>query len=179
MPTPPKPSNVLSMEGKSHRTKDELKQRQEAEAALLTGKKMEMWPGLDKVAKDEFQRVASLLATIEKDDALYEAVVNRYAQIKSECKKFEMAIKKSRAVLREADKKYKDGEIDYLTYIAVQDKMSTNINSADRQIQAKRKMLLDIEKENVMTIAAALRSIPKTPKKEPAKNPMEKAGFNL
>ena len=31
----------------------------------------------------------------------------------------------------------------------------------DSAIQSKRKMLLDIEKENIMTIAAALRSIPK------------------
>ena len=33
----------------------------------------------------------------------------------------------------------------------------------DRQIQAKRKMLFDIEKENAMTVASALRSIPKAP----------------
>ena len=33
--------------------------------------------------------------------------------------------------------------------------------SIDKQIVSKRKMLLDIEKENVMTIASALRSIPK------------------
>ena len=31
----------------------------------------------------------------------------------------------------------------------------------DKQLQSKRKMLLDIEKENIMTITSALRSIPK------------------
>lgn len=39
----------------------------------------------------------------------------------------------------------------------------------DRQIQQKRKMLLDIEKENVMTIASALRVIPKKPENDSAK----------
>jgi len=38
--------------------------------------------------------------------------------------------------------------------------------SIDKQIQVKRKMLFDIEKENVMTIAAALRSIPKKEEKK-------------
>lgn len=43
----------------------------------------------------------------------------------------------------------------------------------DKQIQSKRKMLLDIEKENIMTIAAALRSIPK--KEEKTSNELLKA----
>ena len=41
--------------------------------------------------------------------------------------------------------------------------MQRNLVSMDKQIQTKRKMLLDMEKENVMTIASALRSIPKKP----------------
>jgi len=39
--------------------------------------------------------------------------------------------------------------------------MMSSMLSIDKQIVSKRKMLLDIEKENVMTIASALRSIPK------------------
>lgn len=39
--------------------------------------------------------------------------------------------------------------------------LSSTIISIDKQLQSKRKMLLDIEKENIMTIASALRSIPK------------------
>ena len=37
--------------------------------------------------------------------------------------------------------------------------MQKNLVSLDKQVQAKRKMLLDIEKENIMTIASALRSV--------------------
>ena len=43
----------------------------------------------------------------------------------------------------------------------------------DKQIASKRKMLLDIEKENVMTIASALRSIPKKEDKA-SENPLLK-----
>ena len=51
-------------------------------------------------------------------------------------------------------------------------RMSASMLNCDKQIQAKRKMLLDIEKENVMTIAAALRSIPKKEKDEEEDDPM-------
>ena len=67
--------------------------------------------------------------------------------------------------MTEAAKKYKDEEFDYLTYVSMQEKMYSAINSADRQIQAKRKMMLDIEKENIMTIASSLRVVPKNPQK--------------
>ena len=36
----------------------------------------------------------------------------------------------------------------------------------DKQVMNKRKMLFDIEKENIMTVAGALRSVPKSPKKK-------------
>ena len=48
--------------------------------------------------------------------------------------------------------------------------MQKNLISMDKQVQTKRKMLLDIEKENIMTIASALRSVPK--KTEKKENPL-------
>ena len=42
--------------------------------------------------------------------------------------------------------------------------------SISSAIDHKRKMMLDIDKENVMTISAALRSIPKQPEKK--ENPL-------
>ena len=45
-------------------------------------------------------------------------------------------------------------------------RVSASMNVCDKQIQAKRKMLLEIEKENVMTIAAAVRTVPKKEEKE-------------
>ena len=51
--------------------------------------------------------------------------------------------------------------------------MQKNILALDKQVQAKRKMLLDIEKENIMTIASSLRSVPK--KTEKKRNPIMEA----
>ena len=41
--------------------------------------------------------------------------------------------------------------------------MQKSILDADNRVQAKRKMMFDIEKECAMTVASALRSVPKTP----------------
>lgn len=51
--------------------------------------------------------------------------------------------------------------------------LAKNLIALDKQIQAKRKMLLDIEKENIMTIASSLRSVPK--KTEKKRNPLMEA----
>jgi hypothetical protein len=54
----------------------------------------------------------------------------------------------------------KDG-IAAAEYYRLLAKLSDNIISCDKQLMSKRKMLLDIDKENVMTVQSALRSIPK------------------
>ena len=55
----------------------------------------------------------------------------------------------------------------------MQIEISKQLISYDKQIQAKRKMLFDIEKENIMTIASSLRSIPK--KTDKKKNAVKEA----
>ena len=45
-------------------------------------------------------------------------------------------------------------------------KLAGQMNACDKLLQQKRKMLFDIEKENIMTIAAALRTIPKNTEKK-------------
>ena len=51
--------------------------------------------------------------------------------------------------------------------------MQRTLMAIDKQIQTKRKMLMDIEKENVMTIASSLRSVPK--KVDAKKNALKEA----
>ena len=91
MPTPSKPFKVLESEGKSHRTKAELKLREEGEKALTSDEKMKVKKEVknNKIAKKEFKRIYDLLANIEKNDALYENVINRYAMLYAECSEFE------------------------------------------------------------------------------------------
>ena len=80
MPTPPKPHIVLLNEGKSHRTKAELEQRKKEEEALVTGEKLKERKETRQspVAHKEFRRIIKLLEKIQKNDALYEPIINRY-----------------------------------------------------------------------------------------------------
>lgn len=175
MPTPPKPFVVLVNEKKSHRTKSELKMREEGEKALSTDFKIKERKEVkqNKVAHREFQRIIKLLENINKDDAIYEAVINRYCLIQAECFDFEVKREKFYNDMSKLEDKYNKDEMSLSEYYSLINDMKKNIINIDKQIQAKRKMLLDIEKENVMTIASALRTIPKKEDKE-ANNPLLK-----
>ena len=134
---------------KGHRTKAEKKIRAESEASSLTGKPMS---ADDKVknypeALREFNRLKKLFKMIKKDDALYEAAINTYSILKADCDL--LYIKRNKTSDDEQWFKY------------------------DKAIMDKQKMMLAIEKENIMTIASALRSIPKKPEKAKTVDPME------
>ncbi|QUH21088.1 hypothetical protein [Alkaliphilus sp. B6464] len=179
MPTPPKPFAVLKNEKKSHRTKAELKQREEAEKALATGVALRERPEVKEnpVAHKEFLRINKLLKNIEKNDAIYEPIINRYCLLQAECKDFE---EKRESFYRDIQELTEDKnnlieieEMSLSAYYKLKHNLQNTIINLDKQVQAKRKMLLDIEKENIMTIAAALRSIPK--KVDNKQNPLLEA----
>ena len=160
---PAKSAAVLAEEGKSHRTKAEMKAREEAEKAILTGRKIREFQAVkeDPVAHREFLRVKALLDAVGKNDALYEAIVNRYAQLAGEIAFFEAQRRSAAQLLDQlSDDK---ADIDPEEYYKMVSGARKQVLDVDRQIQAKRKMRFDIEKENAMTVASALRSIPKAP----------------
>ena len=175
MPTPPKPFKVLSNEKKSHRTKAELKARQEGEESLSTDTSIKERTEVreNKFAHKEFKRIVKLLEKIDKNDAIYEVVINRYCLLQAECLEFEEKREKFFDDMIKLDEQYEeDDDFSLKEYYSLINNMQKHIVDLDKQIQAKRKMLLDIEKENVMTIASALRSIPK--KAENDDNPLLK-----
>ena len=159
MPTPTKPANVI---------------RENAEKKLLTGEKLKERNEVksNPVAHKEFLRIKKLLEKIEKNDDLYSSVINRYCQLYAECKDFEEkreAIYKQLLDLQENYQKMIDEEeMTIKEYYNLELGMQKNLISLDKQVQTKRKMLL--EKENIMTIASALRSVPK--KTEKKENPL-------
>lgn len=163
---PSKPVKVLQMEKRSHRTKKEIAQRTRGEASALSGKKMQENPDVknDPEAHKEFLRISKLLDSIEKNDALYSEVINRYCLLKSECRKF---TELKEFVHGQMEKLDGDSiEMDPGDYYKLQAELAKSLINYDRQIQQKRKMMFDIEKENIMTIAAALRSVPKQTEKK-------------
>lgn len=179
MGRPSKPISVLKDEKKSHRTKEEMKEREASEQELLTGitLKEDNRVKKNKVAHNEYKRVRNLFKTIGKNDNIYGAVINRYCLIVSECRELEErrdmanemvdSVRKSFGEFLEASGMSAEDKADKLLELA--DKMvklSSLYLAYDKQVMSKRKMLFDIEKENIMTVAGALRSIPKSPKKK-------------
>jgi hypothetical protein len=171
MPTPPKPFSVLTTEKKSHRTKAELKARKDGEEALSTGVALKARSEVknNPIAYKEFKRVSGLLATIGKNDAIYETIINRYCLLLAECADFEITKERLQQDISDIRDMYKAKEIDPLDYLQKKEKLESLYMAADKKIMEKRKMMFDIEKENVMTIAAALRSIPKKQEKSSSK----------
>lgn len=180
MPTPPKPFSVLKSEGKSHRTKKELKLREQGEKALSTGTALKSRNEVkkNKIANKEFKRINELLKKIEKNDAIYEAVINRYCLIYAETMEFEEKKNKLYELVKKLENQFEES-IEYLEkeelaketrkFTRAISDLVASIVDLDKQLQPKRKMLLDIEKENIMTIASALRVIPKKPENDSAK----------
>lgn len=173
MPTPPKPAKIIELEGKSHRTKKEIRARKEAEASLLTGERLKESKEVKENPKahKEFLRIKKLLESIEKNDDLYGRVINRYCLLLAECTEFE----EKREKMEETAEKLEEhaSDMEYEDYCRLKIDLSKQLIAFDKQVQAKRKMLFDIEKENIMTIAASLRSVPK--KAEEKKNPLMEA----
>ncbi len=167
MPTPTKPVNVLRLEKKSHRTKKELAQREKAEDSLLTGVVIKETKDvkLNSMAHKEFVRIKKLLKIIGKDDDLYGAIINRYCLLHAECIEFQEKRENILKKIEELEKNKKNFEEKegIKAYYEMLINMQRNLLALDKQVQTKRKMLLEIEKENIMTIAASLRSIPKKP----------------
>lgn len=159
-----------------HRTKDELKTRREAEKAMLTGVPMKM-SFLKKdhpKAAREFKRIKALMAEIKKDDDLYGQIINTYCLLVEECEQIQDVRNQFIGSKEELQADYRAGltgnpEKDGIAaaeYYRLLAKLSGNIIDCDKQLMAKRKMLLDIDKENVMTVQSALRSIPKKPEEK-------------
>lgn len=166
---PSKPIQLV----KGHRTKAEKEVREEAEKSLLTGTSLKEWPDIkkNKIAHTEFARIRKLLKAIDKDDGLHEAVINRYCLLIAECKEFEQMKTRLYGELEELGQAYYSKEMEFLDYLQEKNKLQDKIFTCDKKVMEKRKMMLDIEKENIMTIASALRSIPKKPE-DKVKSPM-------
>lgn len=174
MSRPPKPVDVLREQGKSHRTKAELERREKGEAALLSGKKCFEREAvkLDPVAHKEYQRLVKLMKTINKDDALYAPIYNRYCELFAEVDFYLKEISRLRKLADELENRFddiKDASSDEITLFARElSNLLRQINTMDSAVMTKRKMMFDIEKECCMTVAAALRTIPKEAEKSDA-----------
>jgi hypothetical protein len=166
---PSKPLELVT----GHRTKAEKEVRAKAEKELMTGTTLREWPEVkaDPVAHKEFGRVKKLLKSIKQDDDLFGAMINTHCKLKGEMQKFEDMKDSLAQQIDQLGAMYSREEIEPLAYIQEKGRLLDRLLSCDKKIMEKRKMMLDISKENIMTIQSALRSVPKKPT-EDKKSPM-------
>lgn len=180
MARPAKPAAVIKSEGRSHRTKAEIKAREEAEAELDSGKKLAKRAEVknDPIASKEFARVKKLMVKLKKDDDRFTAVLNRYCMLYSECRQYENLIRETEEEIEQLTEELAEAEFISARerakatqgFIESKNKLLKQIAAFDGILMQKRKMMLDIEKENVMTVSSSLRAIPKNAEKK--ENPL-------
>jgi phage terminase small subunit len=172
MARPSKPIRLV----KGHRTKAEKEKREKEEKRLLTGTPFRENEDVasDPIAHKEFTRLKKIFKKIDKDDGLQENVINRYCKLHSECFFYAGQVEVKIAKLTELKNRFDANEIEFLAYMELDSKITSEILACDKKIMEKRKMMLDIEKENIMTIASALRSVPKKVEESKELDPMEK-----
>lgn len=179
MPTPKKSAEVLKLQKTAHMTKKQLAERKKTEKAALTGKNLKESPQVkaNELAHKEFLRMRSLLEEIKKNDDIYRNVVNRYCMLHAECLEFvekrENIYKQLQEFCEDKPKLLSEEELTWKEAYRIEVEMQSNMISMDKQIQTKRKMMLDIEKENGWTVKASIQTIP--PKQESRSNPLKEA----
>lgn len=190
MARPSKPVAVLESEKKSHRTKAELEQREKGEAALLSGKRCFERESVknNPTAHKEYQRLIKLMRAIGKDDALYAPEYNRYSELfaEEEFYKGEIAALQAELVslrgltinaaaaanvisaeietgnISEELTVTLDGLLENINKLHDQrGKLLKQLSDMDLKVKQKREAMLALEKENCMTVSAALRTVPK------------------
>lgn len=160
MARPPIPISMA----KGHRTIAEKKARIRNEAELMTGSAIQEWPEVreNKIAHARFTKTKNLLASIGKDDAMLEPVINRYCLILAECYDCETEDKRLHDL---ADKlEAKSSDMEFTDYIKAAVNITKAISANQSGLQTKRKMLLDIERESGMTLLSQLKTTTKKPK---------------
>lgn len=163
MARPSKSAAVITLEGKSHRTKKEIAVRKSGEASMLTGERMKERGDVrkDMDAHKEFLRLRKLFQAIEKDDALYGETINDYCLLHS--KRLNISCKIGQV---DRDLEYLESgkdTVDFMDYLTMREKLFAR----REKLQAQELTIMDkmraIEDKNLMNIQSALRSVPKKP----------------
>lgn len=153
-----------------HLTIAERETREKAEAGLSTAQPMKKWESTrrNKFADKQFRRIVKALDEIGMNDTLNEAVINRYCVILGECDELEKRIPELRARIAETEAQWQETMAekmpepeDIVNFTKAISALERQANSLDVALGAKRAALLQIEKENTMTVLAKLRAVPK------------------
>lgn len=171
MPRGRPPKALTMIEG--HLTKEQRSERERAEREFSSSVPFKKWPQTkkDSFASKHFDRIKKAFEEIGVCDVSFEAVINRYCIILGECAKLEKKIEESEKLRDDLDKERENMEAKEYASLAMA--VEKDLYSKDCSLGAKRNALLQIEKENIMTVLAKLRAVPKKPKEREEEDPME------
>lgn len=158
---PPKQLTLV----KGHLTNAQKDARDKAEKALVTSYVMKPWAKTkqNETAMKQFKKIKKAFAKIGQDDICFESVLNRYCIIFAECDETEKTREAILAGMRDmlANKDEIVARSDVATFYTNLVEMAGKANDCDRTLAKKREMMLSIERENIMTVNAKLRAVPK------------------
>lgn len=159
---PSKPVQLLKIEGKSHRTKEELEHREKMEKSLYTGTTFKESTAVkeDPIAHKEFLRLKKLYKSIQYVDGLDEQVINRYCMMVSQEKAMQKFIEKM------------NEDIDRCEDFSDRLNLYKTISGATAKLVQVRNMLIKLEDRLFLNPTARIKSIPKTPTEEKKNSPM-------
>ncbi|AOY76675.1 P27 family phage terminase small subunit [Clostridium formicaceticum] len=157
-----KPVQLLKVEGKSHRTKEELEHREKMEKSLYTGTTFKESPVVkeDPIAHKEFLRLKKLYKSIQYVDGLDEQVINRYCMMISQEKAMQKFIEKM------------NEDIDKCEDFSDRLDLYKTISGATAKLVQIRNMLIKLEDRLFLNPTARMKSIPKTPLEKNKESPM-------
>ena len=156
MPGAAKPTNLLRLEGKGHRTRAELEYRERGEKALQTDMQFSESAQVksDPTAHREFLRLRKLYAKIETVEALDEQIINRYClEVSSTYQLQEMAARLT-------------ADLDAVEEVSDRLKVYDLIHKANVALSKNKEMLIKLEDRLFLNPVARIRAVPKTPPKE-------------
>jgi phage terminase small subunit len=159
---PSKPTQLLKLEGKSHRTKKELEHREKAEKSLYTGTTFKESPAVksDPISHKEFLRLKKLYKKIEYVDGLDEQIINRYCMLISQ----EQALAKVMGKMRMDIDEFDDPQDRLLIYESIAGLTDKTMKTRD--------MLLKLEDRLFLNPTTRIKSIPKNPPEEKKESAM-------
>lgn len=152
--------SVMESEGKKpHRSNKEIEERRRNERAAFTGITIKEHPEVktNEVAHKEYLKIIKILNAVNKNDASFENIVNRYCEIYAEIddlRNRKDGIKKSLELIESKINTEFDSKL-----FSNQTNLTKTLMSIDGKIDNKRKILFDYEKQLGFTIDSASKMI--------------------
>ena len=154
---PGKPTDLILLEGKDHRTKAEIEARRKKERGLRSGadyrtnEKVKANPEAMKM----FRKLKKLYKSIDYVEGLDENIINRYCLLTAEAGEMEKLLERM------------DNDVDKCEKPSQMVSMYKAISGLEGNLNRARDMLLKMEDRLFLNPTARVKNVPKKPEEKP------------